>query len=422
MEEQVQVHPVDIFNRNSPDLYQFLEHRKNEARDWIHKLSDDMLLNGDESLTKVIETFEIDPLVLDFDSAEVVDQGSVKINVRHDHRFMIWDDEFTDREPLADGHYITFAIPYKGWSKLFLFQSQNFVRGELKAAIYRSEIHVRVQDAVEFTEESLSRLQQDYFSGIKRCAIGVANQVIGFNQWLRTEATTEIEERRRVSEDRHGLVANLGFKMRKRQGHPTNVSQPIVRKKLSAFDQMKAGVKSDSLDLEIYDEILSICRNMALVMELSPSAFAELEEEHLRFHFLVQLNAVYEGQATGETFNLHGKTDIIIKHGGRNLFVGECKYWNGEAAYKEAIDQLIGRYVTWRDTRSAIIVFNRNKGFTSVLKKIKEQTIKHECCLEQLEYQHDAAYRFMFAHKDDPERTFLLTVLAFDIPAVVETT
>jgi hypothetical protein len=41
---------------------------------------------------------------------------------------------------------------------------------------------------------------------------------------------------------------------------------------------------------------------------------------------LVQLNGQYEGQATGETFNFQGKTDILIRVDGQNIFVAECKY------------------------------------------------------------------------------------------------
>ena len=59
---------------------------------------------------------------------------------------------------------------------------------------------------------------------------------------------------------------------------------------------------------------------MSLVMEYSPKAFADLGEEALRFHFLVQLNGQYEGEATGETFNGEGKSDIIIRQGGANVF------------------------------------------------------------------------------------------------------
>ena len=64
---------------------------------------------------------------------------------------------------------------------------------------------------------------------------------------------------------------------------------------------------------EDYDHILSVLHDMAIVMECSPSAFRALNEEALRFQFLVPLNGHYEGAASGETFNYEGKTDIIIR-------------------------------------------------------------------------------------------------------------
>jgi hypothetical protein len=76
-----------------------------------------------------------------------------------------------------------------------------------------------------------------------------------------------------------------------------------------------------------YEHILQVVQNMAQVRERSPSAFAAMDEEPLRSHFLVQLNGHYEGQATGETFNYQGKTDILIRSEGRNIVVAECKYW-----------------------------------------------------------------------------------------------
>jgi hypothetical protein len=68
-----------------------------------------------------------------------------------------------------------------------------------------------------------------------------------------------------------------------------------------------------------YEHILSVMTNMALVMERSPSAFSAMSEEALRWHFLVQLNGHYEGQATGETFNYEGKTDILVRVNGRTV-------------------------------------------------------------------------------------------------------
>jgi hypothetical protein len=74
---------------------------------------------------------------------------------------------------------------------------------------------------------------------------------------------------------------------------------------------------------------------MSLVMERSPTVFEKAEEEHIRVHYLVQLNGQYQGKATGETFNNIGNTDILIRHENKNVFVAECKFWEGYEGLKK---------------------------------------------------------------------------------------
>jgi len=90
-----------------------------------------------------------------------------------------------------------------------------------------------------------------------------------------------------------------------------------------------------------YQHILNVMDNMTKVMERSPHTFETMQEEDIRQHFLVQLNGQYEGQATGETFNFQGKTDILIRSEGRNIFIAECKFWKGPKGFSETVDQLL---------------------------------------------------------------------------------
>ena len=150
-------------------------------------------------------------------------------------------------------------------------------------------------------------------------------------------------------------------------------------------------------------------------MERSPSAFETMDEESIRSHFLVQLNGHYEGQATGETFNYEGKTDILVRSEGKNIFIGECKFWSGPKMLTETIDQVLG-YTSWRDTKVAIIVFNRNKNFSLVLSSIVETAKAHTNFKRELRGSTDTTFRYCFSHKGDKNRELFLTVLAFDVP------
>jgi hypothetical protein len=164
-----------------------------------------------------------------------------------------------------------------------------------------------------------------------------------------------------------------------------------------------------------YEEILRIMKNMAQVMELSPNAFVDMDEEALRSHFLVQLNGAYEGQATGETFNFQGKTDILIRVSGKNVFIAECKFWKGEKSFLETIDQLL-LYLSWRDTKTAVVVFNRNADFSAVLAKIGEIVPKHASFKRAAGNLDESTVRYVFKQPSDANREIILTVLAFDIP------
>ena len=78
---------------------------------------------------------------------------------------------------------------------------------------------------------------------------------------------------------------------------------------------------------EDYESILNIIKHLSLVIERSPHTFIEMQEVDIRTIILVLLNAFYEGTATGETFNGSGKTDILLRHEDKNLFIAECKFW-----------------------------------------------------------------------------------------------
>ena len=124
-----------------------------------------------------------------------------------------------------------------------------------------------------------------------------------------------------------------------------------------------------------------------MVIERSPGSFASLDEEAIRTHFLLQLNGHYEGLATGETFNSSGKTDILIRTDNRNVFIAECKFWRGPKSFTDAIGQLLG-YLSWRDSKCALLIFNKTKDSSAVRQKM------HEIMLAKAEYRktinHDA--------------------------------
>lgn len=188
---------------------------------------------------------------------------------------------------------------------------------------------------------------------------------------------------------------------------------PRVRRRLRPAMSFRAA--DPSLEMDHYEDILDTLQHMAIVIERSPSAFKSLDEETLRHHFLVQLNGRYDGAATGETFNFSGKTDILIRERGRNLFIAECKFWRGASGLLETIDQLLG-YTSWRDTKTAIILFVRNKNFSEVLAQLSECLTQHPQFKRSMPVEGETRVRGVFHQSDDRDRELIITVSAFHIP------
>jgi hypothetical protein len=125
----------------------------------------------------------------------------------------------------------------------------------------------------------------------------------------------------------------------------------------------------------------------------------------------------YEGRATGETFNYKGDTDILIREQDRNVFIGECKVWKGPSSLTAAISQILDRYLHWRDTKTAILIFNRNKNFSDVLAQVQPTVESHPCFKRTVGQTSETEWRFVFRNRNDANREVHLSVLAFDIPS-----
>jgi hypothetical protein len=245
-----------------------------------------------------------------------------------------------------------------------------------------------------------------------------AKDASSFNSSVREKAQQRIETRREKLLKDQGLVASLGFPLRRREGVPQTYVVPTVRRKILLpvpSPSVSPFVPEPTLDMKEYEHILTVISNMVKVMERSPKAFRGMKEEDLRTHFLVQLNGQYEGQASGETFNFEGKTDILIRVEGKNIFVAECKFWDGPKSLTEALDQLLS-YVTWRDTRTALLVFNRDREFSTVLSKIPEVVKAHSNFKRETPFESETGFQFILHHRDDRNRELILTALAFDVP------
>ena len=163
-------------------------------------------------------------------------------------------------------------------------------------------------------------------------------------------------------------------------------------------------------------------RNARNALERSPSMSAKLDEEEIRDLLLVTLNAQFEGKAGGEVFNCGGKTDILIREGDRNVFIGECKIFDPrnkqsvDRVVSGAVTQLLG-YLAWRDTKAALLLFIRDANVSDVVVKAVRAVTQHSSYKRQGKINSEERHDFVIHARGDANREIHLALLPFLIGA-----
>lgn len=195
------------------------------------------------------------------------------------------------------------------------------------------------------------------------------------------------------------------------------IPDPVFRRSVLVEPPAPKGtyISEPTLNEKVYQDILQTIFDVGKVFERLPSTYSERKEQELRDLFLIFLEPRYKGSATGETFNVKGKTDILIRHDNSNVFIAECKFWSGPKGYLDAITQLLS-YITWRDTKTAIILFAQTKELSHVLTSIKDATQHHSNYLKFISSNHDTWLDYRFFMNGDRNREVMLNVLIFHFP------
>jgi len=306
-----------------------------------------------------------------------VDYGEVNVHIR---------DLFSSSgsHVLVDGTAITFFIPFEGEAILLLCRPR-YHSGDLPSGKVLDNELALIYSARVLDKRMVDEAFDRDLRAVRRHLEQLQASADQHSSSLRSHALSIIEQRRaRLHSDRD-LAQSLGYPLRRRADPSQTHQLTAIRRKVRSSPVSGPHPDTLPLDMQDYEHILSVVSNMVLVMERSPRAFRSMEEEDLRTHFLVQLNGQYEGQATGETFNAEGKVDILVRVDGKNIFIAECKFWDGPDSLTKALNQVLG-YATWRDTKLALLIFNRDREFSYVLSKIPEVMTQHPNVKGQNDY------------------------------------
>ncbi|TGG90285.1 MAG: hypothetical protein ERJ67_11070 [Aphanocapsa feldmannii 277cV] len=399
------------------DLYKLINSYPDALKREVDALANNFLLGSDEDEVVDMLVLKLQLVAPMLSGREKWSQSvkDTKIDVSHDPMrsgfFSI-----QGKPPLLKCHEVTINIPFDGNGNLFEFKpsylTSNPPRGSVsKETSTLSFSIIQEQLAPDAINHELDKI----ISNINNYLVQVRKDCKPWNDGLREAVLKSIHARknRLLQQDKLGNILGIQTREDGKEDRKKTYTIPSIRRPKPRTLSVSKENREPTLSTDDYEYILDVISRLGRDMEKTPETYARKEEEHIRDHFLSTLATHVKGGATRETFNKEGKTDILIQVNGRNIFIGECKIWKGEKSFQEAIDQTLG-YLTCRDTKAALIIFSKNNDFTNVQSKIFNSVPNHPNYKNTQKLNMESQERYVFRHKDDPDREILLTILAFN--------
>lgn len=272
--------------------------------------------------------------------------------------------------------------------------------------------------------DNTTEVQREWeqFQGSLRTQLGhIQRQVAAFNAGFLGRARQLVEARRASVLKKHELEASLGVPIRKRGDTPRTFTVPSAKRRTAIRPRPVAAAQGfapePTVDVETYREIVRTIYEFGKQLERTPSVYEGKSEEDLRDYLLLVMEPNFSGSTTGETFNRKGKTDILLRYEGSNVFVGECKWWTGQKGFTDAVDQLRS-YLTWRDSKAALVIFVRNKDMSRVVQAAREAMVEHPAHLGTDQDGGETWLNFRLHLVEDRNRVAHVAVLLFHLPDV----
>lgn len=403
------------------DLVATLDAHLQSVVDQVNKIPKDqfMVSREDEIVANIMSQMYIEPIIL-HEEAITMESEEIQIDVSENRCRYISD---RSKPYLIPGIRVIIIIPFTGDENLWKLRPSRYPmvvpNGEIKSPKYNNPGYLCL--IFEQTTDSPGKAIKDEYTR----QLGLINDYLHnqetdikkCNEQLDSRIRQAIRARLERLEKQNGIVAMLGIPLKQKAGVPEimpirverRLIQPLPPPPSSGF-QPEPGITDKD-----YEDILSIIRNEGRTFETTPSTYAVHDEEELRDILLAHLNGHYKGSATGETFRKSGKTDIRIEDKDRSAFIAECKVWEGEKKLQDAIDQLLS-YLTWRDCKCSIIIFNKhNAKFSELLEKVPAILRSDTKLNNDLGEKGQGEWRFILHTKEDEARRIIVHVFLFNI-------
>lgn len=383
----------------------------------IHGEEEDYILNVNENEYQIflLKKYQIGLLEIDFEGLTMESyEGKIRGNQTGLPRFFIdGNNEFPQ-------NVFVFYLPFSGDPNLLSFRPNRSLMWSFQISIKGNSICFELRH--NLMSDGLNEIIREKESILKNIKIQLgylSNDIEIFNSSLLPVIRETFISTKQRYLTRREMEAFLGVPIRKKKNTPETFSipKPELRKRIKVKPVVyEEGFSPEpSLDESTYFQILKLIDDIGLNFERLPSLYVGKDEEYLRDHILMTIDPHFEGTTSGETFHKKGKTDIQLRYDSSVVFIAECKFWRGAKSFLDTIDQLLG-YLTWRDSKSAIVLFVKNKQISKVLVAIKETASKHDNYLDFVGMKGEHFFTYRFHINGDRNREVKLAVLIYHLP------
>ena len=373
------------------------------------------LISSDQEVVQyVIPQLVVAPVVLQLD-ATTMNKAETQVDVSGDPMRIFSPGR---RGPfLMPGTRADIDIPYTGEDWIFRYRTNPWSTVFPRAEVKRGSLRISISLPHDAEPERFKETYDRELGLVREYVDRAHTQVLAFNESLEPLVGQAVAHRRTRLGKHAGIADLLDIPLAAKRGAPSIAPVPIeIRRPPALPVPPKTGLAPEpGITDEAYEHILHFIRHQGRTFERTPGTYALHDEEGLRNIILAQLNGHFEGAAMGEVFRGSGKTDICIETDSRAAFVGECKLWTGPASLSGALDQLLG-YLTWRDSKASVIVFNtRNRNFSKILPAAPDAIRGHALFLRDLPCEETGEWRVLMRSEEDEGRRVTVHVFLFDL-------
>lgn len=404
---------------NEIEINGFLTIRNSQIEYAINNAEKNEILNADQmAYTKYLkENFTIEPLNFEFEDICVVPEEKDIPASQHPRDFTVWNSGMGVVS--IKRMVLKYCIPFSGDTEMLRLRPSSFSTNSKEFYVNDGSLCFDIIDFYNDPKKIKSEAKGylDYAMLFSSYLLGDINR---FNSTLENQITKLFTERKNKLLQQDHILSNLGVAINRRESSSGLLNIPIKRKQIiiKPTSNLKEFKPEPTISNDDYMSILKAINEIGKSFERLPSNYEGKDEEGLRDLFLSPLSLTFESASiSGETFNKKGKTDILIKYENSNVFVAECKFWRGPKTHTDTINQLLS-YLTWRDSKTAIIYFVDNKNLQPVLDAINLQTPQHRCCINAIANINEAWFNYHFTMLEDQTRGVEMAILIFHFPKI----